>query len=60
LRADTGGHIGRKPNFDPFYDEKTGTGLGLDNTEIIGTRGAEVRSEPGKGSAFTVFIPLKK
>jgi PAS domain S-box-containing protein len=65
--ADTGPGISEadKPYiFDPFFTtKKSGTGLGLTITHRIIEEHAgriEVRSEPGKGSTFSVFIPLKK
>ena len=65
--ADTGPGISEadKPYiFDPFFTtKKAGTGLGLTITHRIIEEHAgriEVRSEPGKGSTFSVFIPLKK
>jgi PAS domain S-box-containing protein len=65
--ADTGPGIPEavKPfMFDPFFTTKeTGTGLGLTITHrIIEEHGGhiEVRTAPGKGSTFSVFIPLKK
>lgn len=56
--------------FEPFYRASTssdsieeGTGLGLYITsrilEVLGGR-VEVKSELGKGSTFTVFIPVKR
>jgi len=52
--------------FDPFFSTKTGsggTGLGLSITynlmqEIGGT--IEVQSEEGKGTEFTIILPLNK
>lgn len=47
--------------FDPFFTQKEhGTGLGLSITQkIVDQHGGrlEVRSELGKGSVFTVFLP---
>ena len=47
--------------FDPFFTLKdSGTGLGLSiSQKIIEQHGGriEVKSEPGKGSLFTVFLP---
>jgi signal transduction histidine kinase len=71
--ADTG--IGMTPEerarlFQRFYrirNEKTrhipGSGLGLSIVrKIVETRGGnmQVESEPGKGTVFTVIIPLEK
>jgi len=64
--ADTGPGISEadKPFiFDPFFTtKKTGTGLGLTITHRIIEEHAgriEVSTESGKGSTFSVFIPLK-
>jgi PAS domain S-box-containing protein len=47
--------------FDPFFTQKdSGTGLGLSiSQKIVEQHGGriEVRSEVGKGSTFTVFLP---
>ncbi|HEY5998049.1 MAG TPA: ATP-binding protein [bacterium] len=63
--ADTGRGMADKDLervFDPFFSEKdTGRGLGLSVVLGIvrGHRGAvSVRSEPGRGSTFRVFLPL--
>lgn len=49
--------------FDPFYtDKEHGTGLGLAVTHSIiqKNKGAiQVQSQPGKGTGFTVVLPLK-
>src|SRR5690606_24874711 len=51
---------------DPFFTTKpvgTGTGLGLSIVdEIIRSHGGElsVESEVGKGSAFTIVLPIKR
>lgn len=51
--------------FEPFYTSKPmnkGSGLGLYNTRLFAERhqGAiGVQSTPGKGTAFTLFIPLQ-
>jgi len=65
--ADTGPGISEadKPYiFDPFFTtKKSGTGLGLTITHRIIEEHAgriDVRTEPGKGSTFSVFMPLKK
>ncbi len=50
--------------FDPFYTTKTsGTGLGLSvSYGIVHEHGGniQVKSEPGRGTSFEVFLPLKK
>ncbi len=50
--------------FDPFYTTKsTGTGLGLSvSYGIIQEHGGtiHVKSEPGEGTTFAVYLPLKK
>ena len=49
--------------FEPFFTRKTqGTGLGLPiSRKIVQEHGGEitVESEVGKGSAFTVYLPMK-
>ncbi len=51
--------------FEPFFSTKTkfgGTGLGLSITYgLVKKMGGDIRvkSEPGKGTAFTVTLPLK-
>ncbi len=62
---DTGVGIGREALqnlFTPFFTTKaTGTGLGLMVSEGIvrdHEGWIEVKSEPGKGSIFTVYLPL--
>jgi len=67
LFADTGVGISNEdlPRlFDPFFTTKTlGTGLGLAvSYGIVRQRGGTiaVRSEPGRGSTFTVRIPLEE
>jgi signal transduction histidine kinase len=54
-----------KKIFEPFFSTKSGdgTGLGLSiSYRIVQNHGGriEVRSEPGKGTVFTVFLPLDK
>jgi len=56
----------RRRVFEPFFSTKvvgTGTGLGLSVSYFIITvnhRGnLSVSSEPGKGSCFSIFLPLK-
>jgi signal transduction histidine kinase len=51
--------------FEPFYTTKgPGTGLGLSVSYYIITRNHNgsigVKSQPGKGAAFTVKLPLKR
>jgi signal transduction histidine kinase len=48
--------------FDPFFTTKTreGTGLGLSVSQMLMARQGgkiSVRSEPGKGTTFTVWMP---
>ena len=48
--------------FDPFFTTKRreGTGLGLSISQTLVTRqGGKIsaESEPGKGTAFTVWLP---
>src|SRR5581483_10973667 len=49
--------------FHPFFTTKTtGTGLGLSICQkIIASHGGtlEVKSEPGKGSLFTFYLPVE-
>ena len=54
----------RKDIFDPFFTTKSkeeGTGLGLWITHnIVQSHGGtiEVRTQPGKGTSFTVYLPI--
>ncbi len=54
----------RKHLFEPFYTgKKDGVGIGMTATQtIILEHGGEieVESKPGKGSTFTIYLPLKK
>jgi two-component system NtrC family sensor kinase len=63
---DTGKGMGeedRRRVFDPFFTTKPvgdGTGLGLSICHAVVTRmrgSIDVRSEPGRGAAFTVLLP---
>lgn len=65
--ADTGSGIAPdklQKIFEPFFTTKevgTGTGLGLSiSCDIVKKHGGEIRvqSEPGKGTAFTIRIPI--
>jgi len=65
--SDTGSGIQQEVKehiFKPFFTTKEsgkGTGLGLSiSNEIVRNHGGEIRvsSEPGKGSTFTVILPL--
>jgi len=63
--TDTGGGIttdDRRRVFEPFYSRKrSGTGLGLTIAQrIVATHGGriDVESTPGRGSSFTVVLPL--
>ncbi len=65
--SDTGKGIPRahlKKIFDPFFTTKSeGTGLGLSITlKILENHGAtiDVESEEGKGSTFTIHLPVKR
>jgi signal transduction histidine kinase len=64
--SDTGQGISpedRRRLFDPFFTtKKEGTGLGLAITHrLIQAHGGkiEVESQPGRGSCFTVWLPMK-
>ena len=57
----------RRRIFDPFYTTKAvgiGTGLGLSVAYFVITENhggkMTATSEPGKGSCFSIFLPLKK
>ena len=63
--TDSGGGIttdDRRRVFEPFYSRKrSGTGLGLTIAQrIVATHGGriDVESTPGRGSSFTVVLPL--
>jgi two-component system NtrC family sensor kinase len=67
--TDTGAGIADdniKKVFEPFFSTKEngdGTGLGLSiSYRIVQNHGGriEVQSQPGKGTTFTVFLPLYK
>ena len=67
--ADDGGGMEaytREHAFDPFYTTKadrSGTGLGLASVYgLVGHAGGEVdvKSEPGKGTAVTLVLPLQQ
>jgi two-component system sensor histidine kinase HydH len=64
--ADTGTGIRREDLgrvFDPYFTTKpSGTGLGLAIVHrIVEAHGGEIRleSEPGKGSTFTILLPIE-
>ncbi len=65
--ADTGEGISeevRERIFDPFFSRRSGgTGLGLAiSRQIIQDHGGriEVRSEPGRGTTFTITLPVEE